>query len=67
LVDTCLSFGNSKNPLAFSRIARALRWIIWSSASARDMCKTRTFFSAIFQKMMDDQDFPKLPGLKPIG
>jgi hypothetical protein len=31
------------------------------------MCKTRTFFSAIFQKMMDDQDFPKLPGLKPIG
>jgi hypothetical protein len=66
LVDTCLSFGNSKNPLAFSRIARALRWI-WSAANARDMCKTRTFLSTIFQKMMDDQDFPKLPGLKPIG
>jgi hypothetical protein len=66
LVDTCLSFGNSKNPLAFSRIARALRWI-WSAANARDMCKTRTFFRATFQKMLANQDFPDLPGLKPVG
>jgi uncharacterized protein YbgA (DUF1722 family) len=66
LVDTRLSFGNKKNPLAFSRTVRVLRHM-WTRLNARTIPDTATYRSLTMQALVGTSCETATPPLLPRG